>query len=202
MDADFLVVGGGIGGTVLAELLGRGGKKVVVLERSLAPPNWVRPEILWPSTAQVLFSLLSRQELEKEALLPVRGIEGHDGRRTIIFFSPQLLEEVQVQPWSADPNQTRERLLRLGAFELRRGVEVLAVLKEKNRIVGVRTREVATAQERDLLAQYTVGDDGANSVVRKACDIQMETQLFPVDFLCFGFDWPSSLPFEIGRAHV
>jgi hypothetical protein len=35
MIADFVVVGGGIGGTVLAELPGRGGKKVVVLGEEL-----------------------------------------------------------------------------------------------------------------------------------------------------------------------
>ncbi|MCI0353685.1 MAG: NAD(P)-binding protein, partial [Acidobacteria bacterium] len=49
MDADFVIVGGGIGGTVLAELLGRGGKRVVVLEKSTAPPSWLRPEVLWPA---------------------------------------------------------------------------------------------------------------------------------------------------------
>ena len=36
MDADFVVVGGGVGGTVLAELLGRSGKRVVVLEKSVS----------------------------------------------------------------------------------------------------------------------------------------------------------------------
>ncbi len=34
MDADFVIVGGGIRGAVAAGLLGRGGKNVVVLEKS------------------------------------------------------------------------------------------------------------------------------------------------------------------------
>jgi 6-methylpretetramide 4-monooxygenase len=200
MSADLLVVGGGIGGAVLANLLDRGGKKVVVLEKSITPPNWVRPEVLWPATVQVLFSLGPKQIWEKEALLPMRGVALHDGQRTSSVITPELLQEAQVQPWFTNPNQTREQLLRLGDFELRRGVEVIAVLKEKNQIVGVRTRDVTTAEEREVLAHCTVGDDGVHSVVRKACDIEIRTQMFPLDLLCFGFDWPAILPSAI--AHV
>jgi len=53
MQADVIIAGGGIGGAVLAQLLSRGGQRVIVLERSAAPPNWLRPEILWPATIEV-----------------------------------------------------------------------------------------------------------------------------------------------------
>jgi 2-polyprenyl-6-methoxyphenol hydroxylase-like FAD-dependent oxidoreductase len=194
MDADFIIVGGGIGGTVLAELLGRGGKRVVVLEKSTAPPPWLRPEVLWPATMKVLFSLAPQQVWEAEDVLAVRGMELHDERGTLPFITPQLLEEAGVQPWFTNPNQTRERLLRLGAFELRRGVEVVAVLKEKERVVGVRTRELATSAEREVLAACTIGDDGGHSLVRQACNIPLEARMFPIDFLCFAFEWPATLP--------
>ncbi len=194
MDADFVIVGGGIGGTVLAELLGRGGKRVVVLEKSTAPPPWLRPEVLWPATMKILFSLVPQQTWEEECVLAVRGIELHDERGNLPFITPQLLQEAGVQPWFTNPNQTRERLLRLGSFELRRGVEVVDVLKEKERVVGVRTRELATSAEREVLAACTIGDDGGNSVVRKACNIPLATRMFPIDFLCFAFDWPPTLP--------
>ena len=200
MNLDFLVVGGGIGGTILAELLGRGGKKVVVLEKTIAPPNWVRPEILWQATVKLLFSLIPKEIWEEDALLPLGGINLRDGRGKIRFVSPELFQKIQVERWAADANRTRERLLNLRAFELRRGVEVIALLKEKNRTVGVRTRHVVTGQESEFLAPWTIGDDGAHSLVRQACGLEMETRLFPLDFLCSGFSWPKS--FEKATAQV
>jgi len=194
MATDFVVVGGGIGGAALAGLLGRGGKKVVVLEKSLVAPRLVRPEMLWPGTVELLFSLRPKEFWEREAVLAMRGVEFQNGERTLPFITADVLRDARVQPWFTDPNQTREQLLRLGSFELRRGVEVIAILKEKSRIVGVRTRDTATREEGEVLARYTVGDDGAQSLVRKACGIEMETLAFPVEFLCFGCDWPAAVP--------
>jgi 2-polyprenyl-6-methoxyphenol hydroxylase-like FAD-dependent oxidoreductase len=200
MTADFLIVGGGIGGAVLAELLGRGGKKVVVLEKSAQPPTWSRPEILWPATVELLFSLLPCETWEREAMLPLDGIELFDGRQFITPASRAVFDAAQVQPWSTDPNQTRELLLGLGSFALRRGVEVKQALKEGDRTVGVRARELASGAESDVLADWTVGDDGANSVVRQACGIELKTRLFPMEFFCFKFDWP--VRFKPGLARV
>ena len=199
MTTDFVVVGGGIGGAVLAELLGRGGKQVVVLERSSAPPQGVRPEILWPRTMEVLFSLGPREVWELEAVLPLRGVEFHDGRRIVPLITADLLRDAGVQPFSTNPNQTRESLLRLGSFELRRGVEAIAILKEKGRIAGVRIRDTATREEGEIEAHYTVGDDGAQSLVRKACGIDMQTREFPMDFVCFECAWPAAVPAATAR---
>ncbi len=199
MTTDFVVVGGGIGGAVLASLLGRGGKKVVVLERSLAPPRLVRPEILWPGTMELLSSLRPQEFWERDAVLAMRGVEFQDGGRAQPFITADVLRDAQVQPWFTDPAETREQLLRLDSFELRRGVEVIAILKEKSRIVGVRTRDTATREEGEVLAGYTVGDDGAQSIVRKAFGIDMQNSVFPVEFFCFGCDWPAAVPSATAR---
>jgi 2-polyprenyl-6-methoxyphenol hydroxylase-like FAD-dependent oxidoreductase len=185
---------------VLAELLSRGGKRVVVLERSAAPPSWLRPEILWPATVEVLFSLAPRPVWEQSAMLPLEGICVHDGKKFVRLVSQEVVAAAQVQPWFTNPNETREQLLRLGGFELRRGVEVTQVLKERERIVGVRARELATGQETEILATWTVGDDGVHSAVRAACSIDMPTRLFPVEFLCITLTWPTYLP--AGTVHL
>jgi 2-polyprenyl-6-methoxyphenol hydroxylase-like FAD-dependent oxidoreductase len=194
MQADVVIAGGGIGGAVLAELLGRGGKRVIVLERSTAPPSWLRPEILWPATVEVLFSLTPRQVWEQAALLPLQEIRFHDGKEFVPLVTREVMDAARVQPWFTNPNEAREQLLRLGSFELRRGVEVTQVLKEGERVVGVRARDLATKQESEFLAAWTVGDDGVHSAVREACGIAMPTRLFPVQFLCAALEWPDYLP--------
>ena len=193
MATDFLIVGGGIGGLVLAELLGRGGKRVVVLERSTAPPPWSRPEILWPATFELLCTLLPREQWEQRAVLPLEGMRIYDGRQWQWAISPDTLATAGVQPWSTNPNQTREELMTLRSFELCRGIEVQEVLKEQGRIVGVRGRNSMTGTQQEWLAEWTVGDDGANSLVRSACGIELKTQIFPIDLFCFQAAWPAEL---------
>jgi 2-polyprenyl-6-methoxyphenol hydroxylase-like FAD-dependent oxidoreductase len=127
------------------------------------------------------------------------GVKLWTGKEFSWGISPQLLEHANVHPWSTDPNQSRELLMRPGSFELVRGVEVKEVLKERERIVGVRSRHVATGEERDWLAPITVGDDGANSLVRSACDIKLAARVFPRDLLCFQCDWPASFQPDAGH---
>jgi 2-polyprenyl-6-methoxyphenol hydroxylase-like FAD-dependent oxidoreductase len=199
MTADFLIVGGGIGGAVLGALLGRGGKKVLVIERSLEAPTWVRPEILWPVTAERVRSVLPPGAFEASGGLPIQGLTFQRNGRDLFAFSKQTFEEAGVQPWSTNPNRTRELLLQHPSFELRRGLEVVRVLVERGRVAGVAVRDVSTGAEHELTAALTVGDDGAHSRVREACGIGIELKRFPLDFLCFGFDWPASLPASAGR---
>lgn len=218
MRYDVLIAGGGIGGAVLAQLLARGGKRVAVLERGTAPPKWLRPEILWPATTKILCSLAARETWERAAFLPLQGIRVHDGERFLPLVTPEVLAAAQVQPMFTNPNETRETLLRLGGYDLRRGVEVTQVLSEPvpatcsrrpdastapdgvcespaRRITGLRTRELATKREEEWQADWTVGDDGIRSLVREAAGIAMTTRVFPVEFLCLALDtWPVSLP--------
>jgi 2-polyprenyl-6-methoxyphenol hydroxylase-like FAD-dependent oxidoreductase len=193
MDTEFLVVGGGLGGGVVAGLLARAGRRVTVLERNPGKTPTVRPEVLWPATLGVLEALLP-PELLRETMVPVRAIRVFRGGPLLAEIAPRTIAASGIQPWSTDPGATRAKLLECGGFEVRHGVEAVGVLREGTRVVGVRSRDTGSGREADLLARWTIGDDGATSKVREACGISMETRLFPVEFLCFGFDWPASLP--------
>src|SRR5262245_57891977 len=108
MAIDFLIVGGGIGGAVLANLLGRSGKRVVVLEKGLAPPPQNRPEILWPATVQVLRGLIPAEQ-EPRWALPLRGLEFARGTRVLLRLGPEAIAVPGAQPCSTA--NTRQLLL-------------------------------------------------------------------------------------------
>jgi 2-polyprenyl-6-methoxyphenol hydroxylase-like FAD-dependent oxidoreductase len=133
-------------------------------------------------------------------MVAVKGIRVFRGGAPLVEILPQTIAASGVQPWSTDPGATRSKLLEAGTFEVRHGVEAVAVLKEGARVVGIRARETRSGRDLELRARWTVGDDGANSKVREACGIALASRLFPVEFLCFAFDWPASM--EPGTPHV
>ncbi len=191
MEIDFLIVGGGIGGAVLANLLGRRGERVLVLEKGRTPLPQNRPEILWPATVEVLRTLLPKN-LEERWLLPIRGGVVTYRGRPLLQFGPEVFDAAGVQPYSTA--NTRELLLQQAPCEHQRGVEVCQVLRDRGRVVGVRARDTADGAEREILARWTVGDDGAHSVIRQGCGLPMKVVPFPIELLGFAFDWPASLP--------
>src|SRR5262245_55207321 len=131
MAIDFVIVGGGIGGAVLANLLGRKGKRVLVLEKALSPPPQNRPEVLWPATVEVLRGLIPAEQ-ERRWALPLRGWVATCGKRVLVRFGPEVVQApAGAQPTSTD--HTRELLMQQAPCECRRGVEVTAVLREGGR---------------------------------------------------------------------
>jgi len=202
MAIDFLIVGAGIGGAVLANLLSRAGKEVLVLERESAAVVRVRPEVLWPATVHFLESILPVKLLHERALLPLRGIDVHFRNSILPLISPTTLARAGVQPWSSDGDQTRALLLQEAACRVDRGVEVLGLLRENGRVIGVRARPTGGGAEREILARWTVGDDGGHSTVRQECGIPMPTRSVPIDVLSFGFNWPSFLEPATGNIWI
>jgi 2-polyprenyl-6-methoxyphenol hydroxylase-like FAD-dependent oxidoreductase len=197
MTIDFLIVGGGIGGAVLANLLGRRGKRVLVLDKSRTYPPQNRPEALWPATVEVLRTLIPRN-LEERWALPIRGGVFLYRSRPLLQFGPDVFDAAGVQPYTTA--NTRELLMQQAPCEYQRGVEVTAVLQDGGRVVGVRARDTANGAERELLAEWTVGDDGTHSVIRRSCGLPMHITSLPVEVFGFSFDWPARLP--ANTAHI
>jgi 2-polyprenyl-6-methoxyphenol hydroxylase-like FAD-dependent oxidoreductase len=191
MQFDFVIVGGGIGGAVLANLLGRRGRRVLVLEKATAPMPQARPEVLWPATVAALRTLLP-EELEPQWSVPIRTFLVTCGKQELLRIDSKVFDDAGVQPCSTA--NTRELLMQQASCEYRRGVEVMEVLRDKERIVGVRTRDTASGTEQEIPAGWTVGDDGAHSIVRQACGFPPDLRQFPLDVLGFRFDWPARLP--------
>src|SRR5262245_25455445 len=126
MDAEFLIVGGGIGGGVLAGLLGKADRRVLVLERNPGKTPIVRPEVLWPVTVDI-FSTLLPPDVLPETMVAVKELYVMRGAARLVEITRQTLAASGVQPWSTDPGATRSKLLELGTFEVRLGVEAVSV---------------------------------------------------------------------------
>ena len=199
MNTDVLIAGGGIGGAVLAALLARGGKQVVIIERSVGPPPFLRPEILWPAAAETLFALRERSFWEQGCLRPLRGLMLRHAGKWQEMLTPETFHRAGVQPFLTQPNQTRETLLAICGATVRRGAEVMEVLRKDGRVTGVLARDVKSGETITFEAALTVGDDGTHSAVRAACGIGIELRPFPVEFLVRGLPVPSGWPEDVVR---
>jgi 2-polyprenyl-6-methoxyphenol hydroxylase-like FAD-dependent oxidoreductase len=199
MSINYLIVGGGIGGAVLANLLGRRGQQVVVLEKNRTTPPQTRPEILWPATVQVLRALLPTHLDERWMRLIQAGVVYYK-RKPLLHFGSEVFDRAGVHPCSTA--NTRELLLRQAPCEYHRGVEVTAVLRDRDRVVGIRARDTATGVEREMVADWTIGDDGAHSVIRRGCGLPMTIRPLPLEMLAFAFDWPASVPADTVRIWI
>lgn len=186
-DAECVVVGGGIGGAVLALALGRAGRRVLILERDIVPPTIARPEILAGATMDVFERLGVGEPINREAAIPLEGLELFEagGRTRLFTVTHDMLQRAGARPHSTDPSATRRIVLdaagRTGSVRIQRGVEIEGFVREGSRVVGVRGR--ATQGPVTYQAPLIVGDDGTHSRIRAAMEISITLQEFPFDFL-------------------
>ncbi len=178
-----MIAGGGIGGAVLALILGKAGKSVAILEKEIAPARIGRPEILALATFEIFDRLGAGRRLREESAIPIRGREIFlaGGELLHRYDSPDFQAE-NVQPFSVHPGKIREILieeaLRYPGVELFRGQEVTGMMRHKDRISGVRCLDGS-----QWPASLVVGDDGGYSRVREALGISLRARSFPLGFL-------------------
>lgn len=200
MDYDAIIVGAGIGAGVLGRRLSSAGRRVIVLDRTAAgsPPRGpvlVRPEILWESTTTALSAMLPPHGAE-QAFLPLEAVDVTCGGKTREMLGARAFRLPGVHGAATDPDFTRTLLLRDAPFEVRRGVEVIDLIRDGDRVRGVRCRHVSTTpgDEFDITAPVVVGDDGGKSKIRQLLNVPLRLTPFPMSLACAGLEWPASLP--------
>ncbi|KAJ5146034.1 uncharacterized protein N7515_000598 [Penicillium bovifimosum] len=170
-EADVVIVGAGVLGCALAVTLGRQGRSVILLEKSLEEPNRIVGELLQPGGVQALEQLGLRDCLE--------GIDGIDvkGYWVSYFGEPVLLEYPKSTPTSPTP---LGRAFHHGRFVMKLREAALAcpnVTVVETKVTGLVTSshtqevlgvECVTKELKDCyFAQLTVAADGYNSEFRK-----------------------------------
>ena len=184
--ADCVIVGSGIGGAVLALILGRAGKHVVILEREEKPIPQPRPEIHAQATLDLYRKLGVADRILREAALPLQGLRlRRRGGPVLIEFNASDFKRFEVQPYSTDPARVRAILVEeakaAGSVEVRHGVNVREIVYHGMRAQGVRALE-----DKNLVtwrAPLIVGDDGGKSLIRRSMAIPIQIRDFPIDFL-------------------
>ncbi len=203
---DCIIVGGGIGGSVLALALGKKGRSVLMLEREMTTPTSAgRPEILSSFTLAFFKQLGIGKELLADAAEPLSGLKlFHPKKGLLLELTQEDFKRNQVQPHTTDPARTRAILMESACaqrgVQLQHGIEVTQLIKKNSQVIGVRA--VKEGKEIEYYAPLVVGDDGGRSRIRQELGIGITIKEFPVIFVATAGPILPELKNKIGQAWI
>lgn len=181
------IVGGGPGGAVLALALARRGISVTLLEAHMDFDRAFRGDVIYPSTLTIM----------EELGLIERVLQLHHTKRSQIIYEMGEMSMVMADlshlktryPFIAMINQAELLELIIAeakqypAFRLLMGARMEELLKEQDKVCGVRYRTPEGWGE--VRADLTVGADGRFSRVRKLTGLKPEKISSSLDVLWF-----------------
>lgn len=166
--AQVVIVGAGPAGAALSFLLARRGIGVALLERHTDFAREFRGEVLMPTGIDVLGQMGLAGELAAVPQVGVEVVEIFRGTRRLLRINVRQVFGVEGPRITSQP-VLLEMLVgaaaRFPSFRLERGVTVRDLLRDGDRIVGVRGE--STAGTREFRGDLLIGTDGRTSVVRQ-----------------------------------
>jgi len=167
-DADVIVVGAGPAGSALAELLGRRGVRVLLLDKETFPRDKVCGEYMSPEAVGVLDRLGVLPQVESAPHRKLRGILVHsyDGTQSrgtygaIGGYAPSRLYGIAIRRLLLDEILFRHACSRPNIVPVE-GFRVDRLLREGDTVVGVE------GPRGRFTAPLVVGADGVRSVVAR-----------------------------------
>jgi len=181
------IAGGGPAGMMLGYLLARAGVDVVVLEKHADFLRDFRGDTIHPSTLEVMHELGILEDFLKRPHQEVREIGGQIGQDFVKLadFShlPTQCRFLAFMPQWDFLDFIAERAKRYPTFQLRMQAEVIDLLEEEGRVVGVSVKTHDGPLE--IRADLIVGADGRHSIVRDKAGLKVDEFGAPMDVLWF-----------------
>ena len=181
------IAGGGPAGMMLGYLLARAGVKVLVLEKHGDFLRDFRGDTIHPSTLEVMHELGLLDEFLELPHQKVYELNAQFGelRLTIADFRhlPTRCGFVAFMPQWDFLNFLAERGKRYANFALMLEAEVIGIIEESGRVVGVRAK--TPNGEIEVRADLVVGADGRSSIVRAKAGLAVQEFGAPMDVLWF-----------------
>jgi len=168
-------------------LLARAGVDVVVLEKHSDFLRDFRGDTIHPSTLELMYELGILNELLRRKHQEVRELGGQIGNEFVMIADLSHLKThckfVALMPQWDFLDFLAIQARRYPAFQLKMDAEVIDLLEEDRRIVGVRanTRDGPL----DIRADLIVGADGRHSIVRDKARLHVDEFGAPMDVLWF-----------------
>src|SRR5437899_1944984 len=177
------IAGGGPAGIMLGVLLARAGVDVVVLEKHADFLRDFRGDTVHPSTLEVMHELGWLDSFLRRPHQEVSELGGYVGDERVLVadFShlPTRCRFVALMPQWDFLDFLAERGRRYPTFHVQMEAEVVELLVEDGRVVGVRAE--TPGGPREVRAELTVGADGRDSVVRERAGLAVEELGVPID---------------------
>ena len=172
---------------MLGFLLARAGIDVIVLEKHRDFFRDFRGDTIHPSTLEVLFELGMLEEFLKLPHQEIQRLSGQigDSSVTVGDFThlPTHCKFLALMPQWDFLNFLAEHARAYPAFTLKMETEAIGVLRDGDRIVGVRAR--TSAGEENIVADLVVGADGRSSTLREQAGLPVHDLGAPMDVLWF-----------------
>jgi 2-polyprenyl-6-methoxyphenol hydroxylase-like FAD-dependent oxidoreductase len=181
------IAGGGPAGMMLGVLLARAGVDVVVLEKHADFLRDFRGDTIHPSTLEVMYELGILDEFLKRPHQELSQIAGQIGGETVIIadFShlPTKCKFIAFMPQWDFLDFLADYGRGYPTFHLKMEAEAVDLLRENDRIVGVRA--TTTDGLKEIRADLVVGADGRHSIVRERAGLTVDSFGAPIDVLWF-----------------
>ncbi len=181
------IAGGGPAGMMLGFLLARAGVSVVVLEKHADFLRDFRGDTIHPSTLEVMHELGILQDFLRRPHQEVRELGGQIGDEyvSLVDFShlPTHCRFLALMPQWDFLDFLASHAKRYPTFKLEMHCEVIDLLQEEGRVVGVRAKTPNGPFE--IRADLIIGADGRHSVVREKAELKVDKFGAPMDVLWF-----------------